>query len=181
MNQPWAPESHVRINDDGMVIEIKLQGLVPTSLAATFEKKVLCVSGEHEVFGKFESRFEIPANHNLIAAKIDLEKGVLRISVPSGEEKKEIMLGPIPIPINISGILPVPGKSVASILESKPHPMMIYCNGCGKHFDIIVAGKGPQEYRCPHCGHLQAFNLEGLINQVMAQAGKMVRGKRGRR
>jgi hypothetical protein len=184
MNERWTPESHVRITNDGMVIEIKLHGVLLTSLAATFEKKVLCVFGEHEEFGKFDSRFEIPANHNPIEAKMTLENGILlRIEVPPGPEKKGIMLGPRPVLMNISGVLPKPkpGKIAAALWGSAPHSMMIYCNGCAKHFDIVVAAKGAQEYRCAHCGKMQIFDLENLINQAIDQSSKMLRKKRGPR
>ncbi|MGH7942917.1 MAG: hypothetical protein ACREFR_17805 [Limisphaerales bacterium] len=38
MNQRWTPESHIRITDDGIVIEIKLHGVQLMSLSATVEK-----------------------------------------------------------------------------------------------------------------------------------------------
>jgi predicted RNA-binding Zn-ribbon protein involved in translation (DUF1610 family) len=179
MNQHWTPESRVRITDEGMVIEIKLDGALPTS--ATFENGTLLIRGQHEDLGKFECRFEIPANHNPVETKITLEDGIfLRIKVPAGKKKKEVMLGPIPILINVSGVLPKPGKTAAAVFSSKPHPMMIYCNGCGKHFDI-VAGKGAREYRCPHCGKVQTFSLETLISQALEQGEKMLRRKRSSR
>ncbi|HEV2318854.1 MAG TPA: hypothetical protein VGV18_03840 [Verrucomicrobiae bacterium] len=46
MNQPWTPESYIRITDDGMVIETKLPGVLPTGVAATLEKGVLCIHGQ---------------------------------------------------------------------------------------------------------------------------------------
>jgi hypothetical protein len=180
MNARWSPESHIRITGDGMVIEIKLPGVVVTSLAATFEKKVLCVSGKHEDFGRFESRFEIPANHKPIEAKIILENSVLHIDVPSGKQKKDVVLGPIPIPIKFSGILPKPSKTAVTHWCSTPRSMMIYCNSCGKHFDI-VATKGAQDYRCLHCGKVQVFDLETFINQAIELGSKMLRKKRGSR
>jgi HSP20 family molecular chaperone IbpA len=88
MSARWTPESHVRITDVGMVIEINLPGVLPTGVAATFDKGMLCIHGQHEKFGKFERRFEIPENHNPIKAKVTLENGVLRIEVPSGKRKK---------------------------------------------------------------------------------------------
>ncbi|MGH7942918.1 MAG: hypothetical protein ACREFR_17810 [Limisphaerales bacterium] len=113
--------------------------------------------------------------------KVTLENGILlRIGVPSGNPPKENLPGAAPILINVSGILPIPDKTeVAARLGSKPHPMLIYCNGCGKHFDIVAA-KGAREYRCPRCEKMQVFNLETLINQAMEQTQKMLRKKHGR-
>lgn len=180
MNQRWAPESRVCVTDDGMVIEIKLPGVLATGVAATFEKGMLCIHGQHEDFGKFVSKFEIPANHNPIKAKITFDNGVLRIDVPSGKRKKEIVIGSIPLPISFSGSLPKPSKTAITQWCSNPHPMMIYCSGCGKHFDIVAA-KGARNYSCPHCGNLQVFDLESLINQAMDQSSKMLRRKRAPR
>jgi hypothetical protein len=154
MNQPWSPESRVLVTDEGMAIEIKLAGIRPASLAGTnFEEGALCVRGEHKDFGKFECRFEIPEDHNIFGTKITWENGALRITVPPGKK----MIG------------------------AEPRPMMIYCNGCERHFDIVIEGKGARNYCCPHCGKVQVFDLEALINQVMDQSSKTFRKKRGSR
>lgn len=127
----------------------------------------------HEEFGKFESRFEIPATHNPIKAKVTLGNGILRIEAPSGKRTEEIMPGPIPLFIKFSGRLPKPTKMELSYWASAPHPMLIYCNGCGKQFDIVVS-KGTQNYCCPHCSKVQTFDLEVFANQALEQSQKMV-------
>ena len=177
MNQRWTPESHVRITDDGLVIELKLHGVRLTSLRTSFEEGVLCIHGQHDEFGKFVSRFEIPANHNITEGTITLHNDVLRFEVPSTNKKAP---GSAPGPIKVPDILRT-GQIAAAIFGSVPRSMMIYCKGCGKHFDIVVTAKGAQEYRCPHCAEMQLFDLENLINQAMEQASKMFRKKRGRR
>jgi len=58
--------------------------------------------------------------------------------------------------------------------------MLIYCNGCGKHFDIVITGKGPANYQCPACGKVQVFELEAIVNKAMEPGMKML-GKRGGR
>lgn len=175
MSQPWIPESHVRISDDETVIEIMLHGVFATSLALIFKEGQLRLHGQHKEFGEFESRFELPPNHNPGDIKAILENDVLRIEVPSAKRNIGSFTSKR---INISGITAKPGE-IAAFLGSKSHPMMIYCNGCEKHFDI-VAGKGAREYRCPHCGKVQTFSLETLVNQAMEQSQKMLR-KRGSR
>lgn len=180
MSARWTPESHVRTTGNGMAIEIKLHGVLATSLAATFENGALCIRGQHKDFGKFESRHEISANLNPVEVTITLKNDVLRIEVPTGKRKKEITLGPIPIQIKFSGIFPKPNKTAIKHWCSTPRSMMIYCNGCGKHFDI-VATKEARDYPCPHCGKVQVFDLERLINQAVDQSSKMLRRKRGSR
>ena len=51
-----------------------------------------------------------------------------------------------------------------------PIEMMIYCNECGKHFDIVVTSKGSRKYRCPACGEVHAFDLEVFMNKALEQA-----------
>jgi tRNA(Ile2) C34 agmatinyltransferase TiaS len=62
-----------------------------------------------------------------------------------------------------------------------PVEMMIYCNQCGKHFDIVVTSKGSQKYRCPACGEVHAFDLEVFVNKALEQRNKMLGKKRGGR
>jgi len=62
-----------------------------------------------------------------------------------------------------------------------PVEMMIYCNQCGKHFDIVVTGKGSQKYRCPACGEVHVFDLEVFVNKALEQCYKMLGKKRGGR
>lgn len=62
-----------------------------------------------------------------------------------------------------------------------PVKMMIYCSGCRKLFDIVIAGKGARNYPCPACGKVQAFDLEAFVNQAIEQTRKMRRTPRGGR
>jgi uncharacterized Zn finger protein len=73
----------------------------------------------------------------------------------------------------------VPVKDKSS--PPKPREMLIYCDGCGKHFDIVITGKGSRDYRCPACGKVQAFDLEALVKKAIEQGKKMLKKKRGRR
>lgn len=61
-----------------------------------------------------------------------------------------------------------------------PISMMIYCNGCGKHFDIVVNSKEAENHRCPVCGAMQVFGLERLVQKAIEQSKKMPRKPRGR-
>ena len=155
MNRGWTPESHVAITDAGMVIKIKLDRIDVFSLRTTFEENQLCVRGRHDDFGSFEVKFEIPFGYNPAKIKITFLKGVWRVEIP-------------------------PGKATP-FLSDFPINMLIYCAGCGKHFDIVIAGKGPGSYSCPACGKVQVFDLEALVNQVIEQGKKMPGRKRGRR
>ena len=78
MDRNWTPESHVTITDDGMVIEIELDGILKSSLRGTPEKGQLCVCGQHKEFGEFEIRFEISADYSLPGTKVTLEGRRLR-------------------------------------------------------------------------------------------------------
>lgn len=62
-----------------------------------------------------------------------------------------------------------------------PVTMMIYCNGCGKHFDIVVTSKDSADHRCPACGKVQVFGLESLLRKAMEQGKRMLRKTHGRR
>lgn len=62
-----------------------------------------------------------------------------------------------------------------------PVTMMIYCNGCGKHFDIIVRSKDSADHRCPACGKVHVFGLEAFIRKAMEQGKRMLRRTHGRR
>lgn len=155
MSRGWTPESHVSVTDAGMVIEIKMKGIKPFSMRGRPpEEGHLCFRGQHEDFGPFEVKFRIPPGYNVANVKIIHTGSTLRIEIPPG------------------------GKS--SLLDVFPQPMLIYCNGCGKHFDIVITGKGPHDYTCPACGKVQAFDLEALVNQVMEQCKNISRKKRGR-
>jgi predicted RNA-binding Zn-ribbon protein involved in translation (DUF1610 family) len=135
MSRDWTPKSQVSITDTGLVIEIHLDGIRDSEIlggvTATLEAGQLCLRGQHKVFGPFESRIEIPPGYNLRKFKATIVKGVLRIVVPPGKD--------------------------ASSLAAFPRSMLIYCNGCGKHFDIVITGKGPGNYPCPACGKVQVL------------------------
>jgi hypothetical protein len=147
MNRGWTPESEVSFTDAGMVIEIKMKGINPFGLRPAFQKDQLCFRGEHEEFGPFEIKFEIPPGYNPGKPKWKLSKSVLHIEFP-------------------------PGKKT-SFFDDFPKSMLIYCNGCGKHFDIVITAMGPHDYTCPSCGKVQVFDLEALVKQVMEQSKKM--------
>ena len=147
------PESRVTVTDTGMVIEIELGAVQTGDLEIVVEADQLCVRGQHDDFGPFETRFGITPDHNLMDAKATFTKGILRIEVPMKDKS--------------SG--------------SKPREMLIYCNGCGKHFDIVITRKGSRDYRCPACGKVQAFDLEAFVKKAIEQSKQMLKKKRGRR
>ena len=154
MSRTWTPESRVTITDAGMVIEIEMAGVLGSSLTVTFEGGHLCVRGQHKKFGQFECKFRIPADYNPVEIKAALSRGVgLRFEVPV---RKRFSL-------------------------TEPRAMLFYCNGCGKHFDIVVAVKGPENYRCPACGKVQVLDLEAFVNQALEQGKKMLGKRRGGR
>lgn len=62
-----------------------------------------------------------------------------------------------------------------------PVTMMIYCNGCGKHFDIVVTTKDAADNRCPACGKVHVFGLEAFIRKAIEQGKRMLRKTHGRR
>ena len=170
MNRNWTPESRVSVTDAGMVIEIKLSAVQMSGLAIFVEADQLCVRGRHDDFGPFETRFDITPNHSLADAKATFAKGILRIEVPMKDKSSGSRV------ISMS----TPESLLASFLK-KPREMMIYCNGCGKHFDIVVTGKGSRDYRCPACGKIHAFDLEAFVNQALEQGKRMLKKKRGSR
>jgi hypothetical protein len=148
------PQSHVTFTDAGMVIEIKMKGIKPFGLRPAFQENDFCVRGEHEDFGPFDVKFAVPPGYNSGKPKWKLSKSIFRIEIP-------------------------PGKKT-SFLDEFPISMLIYCNGCGKHFDIVITGKGSHDYTCPACGKIQAFDLEAFVKQVMKQS-KNLSGKTPRR
>lgn len=152
MDRNWTPKSQLSITPAGVVIEIVLSG--ESAVWVGVEDRELCVHWQRQGDANAsESRFHIPPGYNPQNAKASLAKGTLRIEVP---------------PDN-------------GLLVPKPVPMMIYCQGCGKHFDITVTRKGPENHRCPHCGELQAFDLDALVNKAIEQGKKMLRKRGGRR
>ena len=154
MRRNWTPECHVTITDAVMVIEIELGGVLRSSLMVTFEGGHLCIRGQHKKFGPFECKFEISANYN---------PGGIKATFPRGGHLR----------------FEVPVRKSFSV--TAPRAMLIYCNGCGKHFDIVVAAKGPENYRCPTCGKVQVFDLEAFVNKALEQGKKMLRKRRGGR
>ena len=136
-----------------MVIEIRLGAVQAGSVEIFVEADQLCIRARHDDHGSFETRFGVTSDHDLADTKASFTKGILRIDVPMKDKPS----------------------------RSKPRTMMIYCNGCGKHFDIVVTGKGSKDYRCPGCGKVQAFDLEVFVNKALEQSRRMLKKKRGRR
>ena len=149
MNRNWTPENRVSVTDAGMVIEIELGAVQTLDLNIFVEAEQLCVHGRHHDFGEFEARFGITAQHSLVDARATLVKGILRIVVPI--------------------------KDKAGF---KRREMLICCDGCGKHFDIVITGKGSRDYRCPACGKIQSFDLEAFMNKALEQMPKKKRRRR---
>ena len=52
---------------------------------------------------------------------------------------------------------------------------------CGKHFDIVIAEKGPKKYSWPACGNVQVFDMEDFVRRAVEQSQKMANKRRGRR
>ncbi len=176
MNRGWKPESHISVSDDSVVIAVELAGIEMASLVIIVEAGQLRIRGLHADFGAFDSRIDVPSGYSLKDAKGGITNGTLRIELPRGSDElrsKPKMMIKQPIHITL--------PSQYYPLGSKPQAMMIYCNECGKHFDIVVAGKGPQKYRCPACGKIQVFDLEALVNKAIEQSNKMLRRRRGGR
>ena len=164
------PESRVSVTDAGMVIEIELGAVQTGDMVIVVEADQLCVRGRHDDHGPFETRFGITPDHDLADAKASFTKGILRIEVPVKDKSSGSQA---------IGML-TPKLLLASFLK-EPREMMIYCSGCGKHFDIVITGKGPRDYRCPACGKVQAFDLEAFVKKAIEQGQQMLKKKRGRR
>ena len=61
------------------------------------------------------------------------------------------------------------------MMEPKfPVSMLIMCEECGKHFDIVIQKKGPQDYHCAACGKLQVFDFKAFIDGAIEQCYKML-------
>ena len=172
MNRKWTPESRVTVTDAGMVIEIKLSAIQASRLEMFVDAGQLCVRGRHEDIGPFEARFDTTPDHNLAATRTTFVKGILRIEVPMKDKSSGSQ------PTTVTRL--TSGSLLDSFLK-EPRAMMIYCNGCGKHFDIVVTGKGSRDYHCPACGKVQAFDLEALVKKAIEQSKQMLKKKRGRR
>jgi hypothetical protein len=70
----------------------------------------------------------------------------------------------------------------AQVMEPKfPVSMMIMCKHCGKHFDIVVAGKGSQSYCCSVCGKVQIFHYTAFVKGAVEQCYKMLAKASGSR
>ena len=125
------------------------------SLSIAFAEGKLCVRGHHEDFGSFECRIEVPPGYSRSKLQVTAAKGILRMEMPPGED--------------------------APFFSDLPKSMLIYCNACGKHFDIVITGNGPRNYRCPACGKVQVFDLEAFVNKAIEQCKTMLGKKRGHR
>jgi len=170
MNRNWTPVSRVSVTEAGMVIEITLDSVQAGSVEIVVEADQLCVRGRHESFGPFEARFDVTSDHDSANARSIFTTGILRIEVPVKDKapgpKVKILSNP---------------KSFLAFFLKQPREMLIYCDGCGKHFDIVITGKGSRDYRCPACGKVQAFDLEAFVNKALEQGKQMLRKRRGRR
>ncbi|HEY5909094.1 MAG TPA: hypothetical protein VJA21_00665 [Verrucomicrobiae bacterium] len=40
-----------------------------------------------------------------------------------------------------------------------PMNLTIRCYECGKVFEVVVASRAPQDFPCPACGKVEAFDL----------------------
>jgi ribosomal protein S27E len=115
------------------------------------EESQLCIRGQRDDLGPFESRFEVPSGYSQASATASFANGILRIDLP-------------------------PNKDLP-----RSKPMMIYCNECAKLFDIVVTSKGSKNYRCPACGKVQVFDLDAFVKKAVEQSKKMAGKKVGRR
>lgn len=153
MKRGWTPEHKVTVTDAGMVIKIRMVGIHIGTLRTAFKSRQLCIRGQHDDFGPFEIQFEIPPAYSVAKLACSMANNVLRIEAPLGENKPS---------------------------WDYPKTMLIFCDGCGKHFDIVIEGKGPVDYTCPVCGKIQTFDFEALVQQVIKQS-KNLGKKYGRR
>lgn len=167
MNRSWTPPSRVSKTDGGMLIEIELDGVSLSTILMGVEDGRLIVAGEHNDWGPFELQFNIPPDHSVADATSTMMKGVLKIELP----RQSAMM-------SISGkALPAAG---ADTLLKFPRPMLLYCTGCGKHFDIVLTSQKPSDYQCPSCGMVQQFAFGEFLNKAIKHSQEMFRRKRGR-
>ena len=62
-----------------------------------------------------------------------------------------------------------------------PVTMMIYCDGCGKHFDIVVASEDSAVHHCPVCGKEHVFGLGAFVRKAIEHGKRMLKKTHGRR
>jgi len=155
-----------------MIIEIELTAIQASRVEIFVDTGQLYVRGQHDNFGPFETKFDIMPNHNPEAVRASFMKGILRIEVPI----KDKSYGSQAMTVTM-----LSSESLLASFLKKPHEMMIYCNGCGKHFDIVITGKGSKDYRCPSCGKVQAFDLEAFVKKAIEQGKQMLKKKHRRR
>jgi hypothetical protein len=148
MNRNWTPKSHVSVTDAGVVIEVELGGIRREALIITFEASQLCIRGQRDDLGSFETRFDVPSGYSPVSARASFTNGILRIDMPPNND---------------------------SFGFNFPRTMMIYCNECGKHFDIVLTSKDSKNYRCPACGKVHVFDLEAFVNKAIEQGKKMLK------
>jgi Zn finger protein HypA/HybF involved in hydrogenase expression len=60
-----------------------------------------------------------------------------------------------------------------------PISMMIRCKECGKHFDIVIIGKGSHDYLCPACGKTHSCDYADFMAKAV-EACKRTLEKRDR-
>ena len=136
-----------------MVIEIELGTLNQSNVWFTSEENDVCVHWLGQNLVQCESRFHVPPGYGTTGAKVSFNNGVLRIELPPSKDS----------------------------LVSKPLKMMIYCDGCGKHFDIVVARNGSELHRCPACGKVHDFDFDSFVKRAIEHSKKMLRKPPGRR
>lgn len=135
-----------------MVIEIEWGAV--NHPVVHLEDRELCIHWQaQDQLGASEIRIHVPAGYSLESARASFNHGILRIEVPPNEYST----------------------------GSKPLPMLIHCDACGKYFDIIVGNKSAESHRCPHCGQDQIFKLDSLVKKAIEQGKKMLRKSGGRR
>ena len=135
-----------------MVIEIELDEISQSNVWFTSEGSDVCVHWLSQELASCESRFHVPPGYSPAGAKVSFNNGVLRIEMPPSKDS----------------------------LVSKPLKMMIYCDGCRRHFDIVVARKSPEPHRCPACGKVHNFDFDSFVNKAVEQSKKMLKRPRGR-
>jgi HSP20 family protein len=97
----WHPAVDVIEHDENIVIQAELPGIEKKDIMVDLKGKVLTLKGERSVenevkedgyhrleraFGKFERRFNLPAEIDPETIKADYKDGVLKIDIPKPKE-----------------------------------------------------------------------------------------------
>lgn len=153
VNWNWTSKSRVSITEAGMVIEIELGEISQSNVWFTSEGSDVCVHCLSQDLASCESRFYVPPGYSTTGAKVTFNNGLLQIEMPPSKDS----------------------------FVSKPLNMIIYCDGCGRHFDIVVARKGSESHRCPACGEVHDFDFDSFVNKAVEQSKTMLKRPGGRR